>query len=359
MLVLVAGAGGYVGGRLVPLLLERGHDVTASFTTAQSAQRFPWADQVRVAVMDVLDREQVLETTRGVDAVVYLVHGMGGADFARKDEQSAHHVAQAALQNGVERIVYLSGIVPPVPEDDLSEHVRSRLQVERILTASGVETMTLRAAIILGSGSTSFEILRQLSERLPVQTVPAWMTAEVQPIGVVDVLELLASCLEVPAATRSYDIGGPQRMPYVQLLDLFAETAGLVRPQVSVPFLPTDLVGWLAGQVTDVPSATVEALVQSLHHDMVCAEEDFRSDLLAVDYRMTDVQEAMSRALRPAEPAEQGADQNSFDPMGPLASDPDWAGGEVFVEDGQPVHAPRTAVAELLLGPRRADSAGD
>lgn len=346
----MTGASGYVGRRLVPLLVERGHEVTAAFSRRATADRFPWRDDVAVAVMDVADADQVMAAVEGAEAVYYLVHGMGGTDFVTRDRQAAHHVAHAAIEHDVGRVVYLSGLVPPVPPERLSAHLRSRHEVEQILAASGVPTLTLRAAIIVGSGSTSFEILRQLSERLPVRAVPAWMNADVQPMAVTDTLEVLARCLEVEPVTRSYDIGGEERVSYRRLLDLYAEVAGLLRPEVTLPIAPSALVAWLAGQLTDVPSSTVEALVESLPHDMVCREEDFRTDLLPDGWRLTPVREALTRAL-----AREVSGGGPLDPLGPVPGDPEWAGGEIHVEDGAAVRSPRSPAASLLLGLPRFD----
>lgn len=346
----MTGASGYIGRRLVPLLLERGHEVTAAFSRRETADRFPWRDDVSVAAMDVGDPDQVMAAVEGSEAVYYLVHGMGGADFVTKDRQAAHHLAHAVIEHDVGRVIYLSGLVPPVPPEQLSAHLTSRHEVEQILAASGVPTTTLRAAIIVGSGSTSFEILRQLSERLPVRALPAWMNADVQPMAVTDTLEVLARCLEVEPVTRSYDIGGEQRISYRDLLDLYADVAGLLRPQLTLPIAPTGLVGWLAGQLTDVPSSTVEALVESLHHDMVCGEEDFRSDLLPDGWELTPLREALTRALARRVPGEE-----PLDPLGPVPGDPEWAGGEIHVEDGTAVRSPRSAAASLLLGLPRID----
>jgi uncharacterized protein YbjT (DUF2867 family) len=344
MRVLVTGASGYVGRRLVPVLLDRGHEVVAAFSTPGSAERFPWRDRVTVAGMDVRNPGQVTAAVEGVEAVYYLIHAMAGPDFVTEDRQSAHHLAHAAIEHDVGRMVYLSGLVPRGPLDRLSPHLRSRHEVEQILAASGVPTTTLRAAVLLGSGSTSFEIVRQVSERLPLRTVPAWMRSEVQPMAVTDALEVLAGCLDVEPVTRSYDIGGPERLSYRELLDRYAALAGLARPEVTLPFAPTALVGWLAGQLTDVPSSTVEALVESLHHDMVCAEQDFRADLLPAAYELVGVDDAIRRALA------RSSGSGPHDPLGPVPGDPEWAGGEIHYEAGAPVRAPRSPAASLLLG---------
>ncbi len=325
--VLVTGATGYVGSRLIPRLLRDGHTVRAAVTNLDKARGRWWADQVELVRMDVLDADAVDAAVDGVDAVFYLIHGMSGADFAVRDRESAETMAYACANAGVGTIVYLSGLVPDVPEDELSEHIASRLEVERILTgaSSGIRAITLRAAIVTGSGSTSFEIIRQISERMPVQAIPAWMDSRVQPIAVVDVVEALAGALRLESESRSYDVGGPERMPYTRLLDVYAAVAGLSRPQVVVPGLPTDLVGTLAGAITDVPASTVEALVESLGHDMVCHDVDWTYDLLPEDHEILEVEESFARAL--AEPDDR-VPPAERDPLGPMPGDPAWAGGQ-------------------------------
>src|SRR4051794_27506636 len=256
--VLVTGATGYIGSRLIPRLLQDGHTVRAAVTNLDKADDRWWVDRVELVQMDVLDADTVDAAVEGVDAVYYLIHGLGDDDFAIRDRTSAETMAAACAAADVGAIVYLSGLVPDVPEDELSEHIASRLEVERILTgaSSGIRAITLRAAIVTGSGSTSFEIVRQISERMPVQAIPAWMDSRVQPIAVVDVVEALAGALRLQSESRSYDVGGPERMPYTRLLDVYAAVAGLSRPQVVVPALPTDVVGTLAGAITDVPAST-------------------------------------------------------------------------------------------------------
>ncbi len=319
--ILVTGATGYVGGRLVPLLVERGH-VVRTTTSAPDREQPWWADQVETVVMDALDGGQVTAACSGMDAIYYLIHGMGGEDFADTDRQAASNFAEASRTHAVHRIVYLSGLVPDVDEAEQSAHIRSRREVEQILSDVPATVVVLRAAVLLGSGSTSFEIIRQVSERMPLHTVPTWMNSTVQPIAVVDVLEALLGALEYTGPSRHFDVGGPDQLSYGALLEAYTAHAGLDRPQIHVPLLPSALVGTLVGSLTDVPRVTVEALVESLHHDMVCADDDFTRALLPEGHRLQGLDEAFRRSL--AQPAT--ALENA-DPMGPLPQDPAWASG--------------------------------
>ena len=321
MKILVTGATGYVGGRLVPLLLERGHEVRTTTTDPDREQPW-WGDRVETVVMDALDPNQVTAACEGVDAVYYLIHGMGGDDFVETDRKAATNLADGVRANGVDRVVYLSGVVPDVAEDELSEHITSRLEVEQILSDVPATVVVLRAAVLLGSGSTSFEIIRQVSERMPVHTVPTWMDSKVQPIAIVDVLEALVGALEYSGPSRHFDVGGPDALSYGALIDAYTSHAGLERPQVEVPLLPTALVGTLVGSLTDVPRHVVEALVQSLRHDMVAADDDFKQMLLPEGHRLVGLDESFRRALAPRATAPEDAD-----PVGPLPQDPAWASG--------------------------------
>ena len=321
--VVVMGAGGYVGSRLVPALLAAGHQVTATFTRVSTADRFWWSALVDLVEVDVLDRPAVRRAFAGADALLYLVHGLGGDDFATNDRQGAYNAAHAAVREGLGRIVYLGGLVPDVPDKDLSPHLRSRLEVEEVLTDSGVPTLSLRAAMVVGSGSTSFEIMRQMSERMPVQLLPRWMDSRVEPVAVTDVVTALVGALSAPALSRPFDLGSGERMPYAALLRLYADRAGLRRVQVSVPGLPTGLVSRLAPVLTRAPASTVQSLVESLHHDMVCGRQDFMVQLMPQGHVLVPVAEAIDRAL--AVPDESVPDAER-DVLGPLSSDATWTG---------------------------------
>ena len=323
MIVLVAGTTGYVGSRLVPLLLREGHEVRAGTRSRSALDDYFWADRVTPVDLDVNDPESCRAAVEGVDAVVYLVHGLSGDDFREKDKKAAQNVADAVTAAGVGRVVYLSGLVPDVPESELSEHIVSRLEVERVLSDTPATTVTLRAAVLVGAASTSFEVVRQISDRLPVQPLPRWMDSEVQPIAVVDVLEALVGALRVPGPSRHYDVGGTERLSYGDLIRTYADVAGTRRLAVTVPGLPSALVGKLAGKLTDVDGPTVESLVESLKHSMVCAEDDFRTDLLPDGHELVGLRDALARALRDPDPSTPGGDR---DAMAPLPHDPAWVG---------------------------------
>lgn len=318
MRVLVTGATGYIGSRLVPVLLTEGHDVVVTARTLADLDRFAWSGDVEHRYLDVEDTVSVHLAIRDVDAVLYLVHSMGSGEFVKRDREAAQYVAAACAYAGVGRIVYLSGLVP---EGDLSAHLRSRLEVETILLASQVPTTVLRASMVIGGGSMSFEIMRRVLERLPVSAVPLWMSSRIQPIAVEDVVRLLVACLDGEPRVRSYDVGGEEVLTYAELLARFATLAGLDRPQVPVLVAPTFLVGEAIAALTGVPRSTVRALVRSLTHDMVCRDDDARRDLTPqTPYLGLD--EAIVRSLA----GDTAATSPGGDIQGEADSDPDWVG---------------------------------
>jgi uncharacterized protein YbjT (DUF2867 family) len=311
--ILVAGATGYIGTRLVPELLRRGYDVVAASSSPPRPERFTWGEQVESVRMDATDAAQVHAAVEGVDAVCYLVHGLSMFDFRARDRLAAENVRDAVTAHGVGRVVYLSGLVPDVPEDQLSPHIASRLEVEQILRASTAATLSLRAGVVIGAGSTSFEIIRQTSSTLLVQPVPQWMHSRVQPIAVADVLRVLADAIE-DEVVGDVDIAGPDVIAYPALLELYAEVAHLPRLQVPV-VAPVSAVSLTAGLVNAAPYWTAAALVRSLRHDMVCRPG--QPDPSLVD--LTDalpLREAMEQAVV--------ADGVSGRASGRVRSDPAW-----------------------------------
>ena len=246
-------------------------------------------------MLDVADDTSVRVAVAGVDVVVYLVHAMDSDDFVAKDREAAQRTARACAAAGVDRIVYLSGLVPP---GELSDHLRSRHEVEQVFLDSEVPTTVLRAAMVIGAGSTSYELLRRLSERVPLVTpVPAWMRRRLQPVAIEDVVHLVVRVIADPPRNRAYDVGGEEVLTYPDLLGRYAEVAGLRRLRFPVPFAPRWLVGRACALISGMDRTTVESLVDSLCHDMVCREDDVRTDVLEPGFRYTGVTEALRRSL--------------------------------------------------------------
>lgn len=293
--MLVTGATGYVGSRLIPSLVEAGHTVVAA--SRSGTQALAWHDRVETRAFDIEDDALVAAAVEGVDAVIYLVHSMQSKDFERLDREGAHRMASACERAGVGRIVYLSGLVP---QGTLSAHLRSRHEVEQILLEAAVPTVVLRAAMIIGSGSTSFELLRRLSQRLPVLTpVPAWMHHLVQPIAIEDVVHLVGRALAVEPINAPFDVGGEDVVDYLELLTLFAQVAGLHRVRVTVPFLPQRVVGLTGALIAGLPRTEISTLVESLPHDMVCRDYSVRDVLLEPGFDYVPIGDALRRSLRP------------------------------------------------------------
>ncbi len=336
MRVLVLGATGYVGSRLVPHLLERGHEVLAASSSHPDPERFGWDPRVRALRCDVTDPIAVEAALEGVDAVVYLVHSLNRADFTDRDRRGAEVVAAAVADSDVRRVVYLSGLVPQVPEEELSEHIASRLEVERILLAASDGAVALRAGVVLGAGSTSFEIIRQISALFVVQPIPVWMRSSVQPIAVSDVLRAITESLESDAVSGAVDIGGPDAIAYPDLVHACSRSAGLSRWRVPFLVAPATLVGLGAALVTTAPFHTVTALIASLRHDMVCRPG--HTWVPADGLPLLGIDEAVALAV-----------DTSYDgPEAELASDPGWARA-VPLLDAVPLPATTRAAARLAL----------
>jgi uncharacterized protein YbjT (DUF2867 family) len=294
MRVLVTGATGYVGSRLIPDLLQHGHEVYAAVRREGSADQHAWRDEVTPRLFDIEDPELISSAVVEMDAVIYLVHSMEDGDFVTKDREAAERVAEACAQAGVGRIVYLSGLVP---EGELSAHLRSRLQVEQVFLESEVPATVLRAAMVIGSGSTSFEILSRLTRRIPFTPIPAWMHSALQPVAMEDVVHLVCGALDGEPRNRHYDVGGEEVVAYPELLSTMAEVMHLRRRQFTLPWAPQRLVGPIVAKVTGMPSTTVTSLVESLSHDMVCSEDDARRDLAAPGHTFVSLTEAFERSL--------------------------------------------------------------
>ncbi|WP_228980300.1 SDR family oxidoreductase [Streptomyces sp. DH12] len=340
-LCLVTGATGYIGGRLVPELLAAGHRVRCLARSPGKLRDHPWAGRVEIVRGDVTDEESVTAAMSGVDVAYYLVHSLGtGSGFEDTDRRAATLFGARARAAGVGRLVYLGGLTPAgVPAHRLSAHLRSRDEVGRILLDSGVPTAVLRAAVILGSGSASFEMLRYLTERLPVMVAPSWVGTRIQPIAVRDVLRYLVGAARLPAEVhRAFDVGGPDVLTYRDLMRRYAAVAGLGRRViVPVPVLSLRLSSLWIGLVTPVPASIARPLADSLRHEVVCREHDIARYVPDPPGAPIGVDEALALALRRVREARVTTRWSSASvpgaPSDPLPTDPDWAGGSLYTDE--------------------------
>jgi uncharacterized protein YbjT (DUF2867 family) len=335
---LVTGATGYIGGRLVPELLAAGHRVRVMTRSPERVRDHPWSGRVDIVRADAADPGQVAAACAGVDVVYYLIHALGsGPAFEETDRRTAQVMAKAAHEAGVGRLVYLGALEPE--GEEMSPHLRSRTEVAEILLASGVPTAVLRAAVVLGSGSASFEMLRYLTERLPVMVTPRWVHSRIQPVAVRDVLRYLVGCARLPASVhRCFDIGGPDVMNYAEMMQRYAAVAGLPRRRIlPVPFFTPSLSSHWVGLITPVPAGIARPLVESLRNTVVCREHDIAryvpdppEGLLGFDEA---VQLAVQRVRASAVTTRWSGASVPGAPSDPLPTDPDWAGGSLYVDE--------------------------
>ncbi len=286
--IAVVGAGGYVGCRLVDTLARSGYHVAAFGRVLNGLPAGPGVDR---RVVDVGDADATAVALGGIDAAFYLVHAMaGGQGFAQRDRTMARSFATAAQRVGLGRIVYLGGL----GEEDLSEHLSSRQEVGRILRASGVPVVELRAAVILGAGSISFEMLRYLTERLPAMVCPRWVDTRLQPLAERDLLTYLEQALDV--AEGIYEIGSPQVTTYNEMMQCYAEVRGLrKRAVVKIPLLTPALSARWVDFVTPVDRAVSHALIESLANEVVVRDEPRTAAAFAI--RPMPVKDAIEAAL--------------------------------------------------------------
>lgn len=327
--IAVLGATGYVGGRLVPRLLQAGYAVRCIARSPEKLNERDWTNHPNVQIhkADMSDVSGLARELSGCNVAFYLVHSMlaAGSEYAKEDRKLAESFAQAARDAGVERIVYLGGLGEM--GDDLSEHLRSRREVETALSSAGIPVTVLRAAMIIGSGSASFEILRYLVNRLPVMVTPKWVTTKCQPIAIDNVLQYLIGCLEHADATRgqTFDIGGADVLPYSAIMRIMADELRLPKRWIiPVPVLTPRLSSYWIHLVTPLSADIARPLAEGLRNPVVCRDHRI---LDIVPQRLLTVRESIHAALQQIEAMEV---ETNWSMAGPIPGDPDWAGGKVF-----------------------------
>jgi uncharacterized protein YbjT (DUF2867 family) len=273
-LILVTGSTGYIGGKLIPRLLQEGYKVRVFARDPEKLKNLAWRSQVQIAVGDVHQPETLRSALAGIDSAYYLIHSMtAGAGFAQQDVTAAENFGQAAKKAGVKRIIYLGGLGNPAAE--LSEHLRSRQQTGQALRSSAVSTTEFRAAVIVGAGSISFEMIRYLAERVPVMICPRWVKTKVQPIAIQDVISYLADCLKNPQSQgRIIEIGGTDVLTYGDMMKGYARVRGLPRLLLHVPVLTPRLSSYWVHWVTPISAAYARPLIEGLRNEVIVTDDN-------------------------------------------------------------------------------------
>jgi uncharacterized protein YbjT (DUF2867 family) len=333
MRALVTGATGYVGSRLVTALVADQHQVAAATRKPARLKRFGWFDDVTPVKLDAADPASLASAFAScgpVDVAYYLVHAIGQPGFRDADKSAAANFAAAAREAGVRRIVYLGGFVPA--EEDLSEHLTSRAEVAQALTIpDGPELVWLGAAIIIGAGSTSFEMMRYVGDRFPLIPIPCWMDNPIDPISIRDVLHYLVAAADrdlVPAG--AYDIAGPDTTTYRDLLKAYARVSGRWHTGVPVGRIDTALASLITGVALPVPPGLAGDLVESLDHPMVASASGLRDRVPDPPGGLLGIDESMALALAGRSTHRPRPVNALADPHHLANTDPVWAGGDAL-----------------------------
>jgi uncharacterized protein YbjT (DUF2867 family) len=356
MRILVTGATGYVGSRLVAELLSHGHEVVTTSRNVERLADFGWFDQVTPVALDAHDpasAHSAFTVAGPIDVVYYLVHGIGQPGFRDADNAAATNVAEAAKDAGVRRIVYLGGFVPE--EGELSEHLTSRAEVAEALSIEGgPEVVWLGAAMIIGAGSTSFEMLRYVGDRFVVIPLPKWMENPMDPISIRDVLYYLVAAADpdqVPAG--AYDISGPESTTYRKLLAAYGRATGKRRANVPIRGVDTSVLSMVTAVVLPVPGGLASDLVESLDHPMR-ASDGLRDVVADPPGGLVTIDDAIKRSL----PNGRAMPVNELsDPHKLADTDPVWAGGDthrirqVANSVTPPIIRPALGLLDVVPGP--------
>ncbi|MEY2694541.1 MAG: hypothetical protein RL142_889 [Actinomycetota bacterium] len=336
-LCLVTGANGYIGGRLVTALLEKGYRVRVLVRKASRISQHPWVNQVEVVDGDATDNETLLKALKDVDVAYYLIHSLMVKEaFEESEVRLAKVFAAAAKTSKIGRIVYLGGIIND--DEKLSPHMNARTMTGEILRGSGVPTIEFRAGVVIGSGSASFEMLRYLTERLPIMTTPKWVQNRIQPIAIRDLLHYLTGAANLPKKVHgAYDIGGPDVFSYAEMMQQYAEAAGLRRRIIiPVPVLSPGLSSGWVGLVTPVPFTLAKRLVASLKHEVVVHPSIINELIPPPAGGLTPFKTAAALALTKVKNANVETRWSDASvpgtPSEPLPTDPDWAGGSLYTD---------------------------
>jgi len=350
--VLVTGCSGYVGSQLVPALLERGHYVVCMTRDPRKVtSKFP--RRVNVVQADALDPTSLAPVLRGIDVAYYLIHSLsaGEQEFRAIDQEAARNFASAAKAAGVKRIIYLGGLGNP--NQELSAHLQSRQETSECLREYGPPLTDFRSAVVIGAGSISFEMLRYLTERVPIMICPRWVTTRIQPIGIDDVVSYLVAALDEPRSEgRTIDIGSPSIETYRTMMLKYAAQRGLRRPLLQVPVLTPRLSSYWVDLVTPIPASISRPLIEGLRSEVVCSND--LAQQIFPQIRPLSYDEALERALRVPDltamverrAAEQSAGARKSSMLAQVVEDEGWV---VDIREGD-VDVPAAQVFAVVEG---------